>query len=55
MKIRLYNEQLVVLRVLGAERQGETGRWEVLQYVVLPNVTRVNKLRRIRRARQAAG
>ena len=32
-----------------------TARWEELQYAVLPNIMRVNKLRSIRRARQAAG
>jgi hypothetical protein len=47
--------QLREQRVFGGERQRVTGGREVLKYMILTNVMRVNKLRRIRRARQAAG
>jgi hypothetical protein len=53
--IQLYNVQLIVLKVCVAERQGMTARWEEMQHAVLPNITRVNKLRSKSRARQAAG
>lgn len=52
---QMYNAQLRVLIVFGAERQKVTGRWEVLQYTELPNIMRVHKLRRTRQAGQAAG